>query len=266
MTRVLITGCSTGIGRAAAIELHKRGFEVIATARRPETLDDLDVAEKLRLDVDDQASVDEAVATAGTIDVLVNNAGWGIHSPIEKTPVDEFKRMFETNVVGSVRMMQAVLPQMRERGSGVIVNVTSLAGLVAGPLGGFYAATKHALEAISESLHYEIGHFGVRVAIVEPGGFQTAFGDNRKAFGIDEPPYDELDRIWTASEDLLMGRDDEQPTGEIVAQTLADAVEGRQKKLRWLVGADAELVMGVRREMDDEQFEAVMREQLKLDW
>jgi len=266
MTRVLITGCSTGIGRAAAIELTKRGCEVIATARRPETLDDLDVTDKLRLDVDDQSSVDEAVAKAGSVDVLVNNAGWGMHSPIEKTPVDEVKRMFETNVIGSVRMMQAVLPQMRERGSGVIVNVTSLAGLVSSPLGGFYSATKHALEAISEALHYEVGHFGIRIALVEPGGFQTAFGDNRKAFGIDEPPYDELDRIWSASEDRLMGRNEEQPTGEIVAQTIADAVEGREQKLRWLVGADAELVMAVRRQMNDEEFEATMREQLQLDW
>lgn len=157
MARVLITGCSTGIGRAAAVELTKRGFEVVATARRPETLEDLDVADKLRLDVDDDASVKEAVAKAGQIDALVNNAGWGMHSPIEKTPLDEVRRMFETNVIGAVRTMQAVLPQMRERGSGVIVNVSSLAGLVSSPLGGFYSATKHALEAITEALHYEAG-------------------------------------------------------------------------------------------------------------
>ena len=275
MSRVLITGCSTGIGRATAAELHKRGFEVIATARRPETLADLDVAEKLRLDVDDQRSVDDAVAKAGQIDVLVNNAGWGMHSPVEKTPLDEVRRMFETNVIGATRMMQAVLPQMRERGSGVIVNVTSLAGLVSSPLGGFYSATKHALEAISEALHYEIGHFGVRVALVEPGGFQTAFGDNRKAFGIDEPPYDELDKIWGESQGRLMGTNDEQPTGEVVAQTIADAVEGKdapsgassdRPKLRWLVGDDANLVMSVRSQMNDEDFEATMRETLKLDW
>ena len=266
MSRVLITGCSTGIGRATAIELHKRGHAVIATARRPETLDELDVAEKLRLDVDDQRSVDEAVANAGQIDALVNNAGWGMHSPVEKTPLDEVRRMFETNVIGATRMMQAVLPQMRERGSGVIVNVTSLAGLVSSPLRGFYSATKHALEAISEALHYEIGHFGVRVALVEPGGFQTAFGENRKAFGLDEAPYDELDKIWDAAEARLMDTNEAQPTGEVVAQTIADAVEGREDKLRWLVGDDATLVMSVRNQMNDEEFEATMRETLKLDW
>ena len=267
MARVLITGCSTGIGRAAAAELHKRGFDVIATARRPETLDDLDVAQKLRLDVDDQASVDEAVAAAGAIDVLVNNAGFGIHTPVEKAPIDEARRMFETNVWGAVRMMQAVLPQMRERGSGVIVNVTSLAGLVSEPLGGFYSASKHALEAISEALHYEIGHFGVRVAMIEPGGFETAFGTNRKEFALDEPPYDELDRRWNEARNRLFGgTNEEQPGAEIVAQTIADAVEGKEAKLRWLVGDDANLVMSVRTQMNDEDFEATMRETLKLDW
>src|SRR5437016_4904048 len=114
--RALITGCSTGIGRAAAVELTKRGFEVVATARR-----------------------------------------------------------LQTNVFGAIRMMQAFLPGMRERGSGVIVNVSSVAGRVAGPLSGYYAASKWALEALSEALHYEVGHFGVRVAIVEPGGFDTNF-------------------------------------------------------------------------------------------
>ena len=266
MARALITGCSTGIGRAAAVELTKRGFEVIATARRPETLEDLDVADKLRLDVDDQSSVDEAVSKAGQVDVLVNNAGWGMHSPVEKTPVDEFKRMFETNVVGAVRMMQAVLPQMRERGSGVIVNVTSLAGLVSSPLGGFYSATKYALEAISEAAHYEVGHFGIRIALVEPGGFQTAFGENRKTYGLDEAPYDELDKVWETAQAKLMGTNSEQPTGEVVAQTIADAVEGREQKLRWLVGDDANLVMSVRRQMNDEEFEATMRQTLELDW
>src|SRR6266511_3951724 len=150
MARVLITGCSTGFGRA------------IATARRPESLEDLDVAQRLRLDVDDDGSVAEVMAAVGEVDALVNNAGFGIQAPVERVPIDEIRRMFETNVLGAVRMMQAVLPQMRERGSGTIVNVTSLAGLVTGPIGGAYAATKHALEAISEALHYEVGRASCR--------------------------------------------------------------------------------------------------------
>jgi len=165
MARVLITGCSTGFGRASAIELTKRGHDVVATARRSATLDDLDVAARLPLDVDDDASVAAAVAGAGSIDALVNNAGFGISGPIEHVPVDEIRRMFETNVLGAVRMIQAVVPGMRARASGTIVNVTSLAGRVTGPLGGTYAATKYALDAISESLHNEVGHFAIRIRV-----------------------------------------------------------------------------------------------------
>src|SRR5688572_7284584 len=194
--RVLITGCSTGFGRASAIELTKRGHEVIATARKPATLEELDVAERLALDVDDDASVQEAVAAAGTLDALVNNAGFGVVGPIEKLPIAEAKRLFDTNVFGTMRMIQAVAPAMRERGSGTIVNVTSLAGRVAPPLGGVYAASKWAVEGMSEALHYELNHFGVRVRLVEPGFFPTEFQGKEPRLGMDGPPYDELEAQW----------------------------------------------------------------------
>jgi len=265
MARLLITGCSTGFGRASAIELTKRGHEAIATARRPETLEDLDVAQRLRLDVDNAASVADVMAAVGQVDALVNNAGFGIQAPIERVPVDEIRRMFETNVLGAVRMMQAVLPQMRERGSGTIVNVTSLAGLVTGPIGGAYAGTKHALEAISEALHYEVGHFGIRVALIEPGYFETEFQGKEPRFGLDEPPYDQLDREWSVAFEKLRGGDS--PAGaEPVAQVIADAVEGKDDKLRWPVGADAEMVLAARNSMDDATFEATMRQALELTW
>jgi NAD(P)-dependent dehydrogenase (short-subunit alcohol dehydrogenase family) len=264
MARVLITGCSTGFGRAAAVELTKRGHDVLATARRLEALDDLDVLEKLRLDVDDDTSVADAVASAGTVDALVNNAGFGIQGPIESVPIDEFRRMFETNVLGAVRMMQAVLPQMRERGSGTIVNVTSLAGLVTGPIGGAYAATKHALEAVSEALHYEVGHFGLRVALIEPGYFETDFQGKEPRFGLDDPPYDQLDREWSVAFEKLRGG--ETSGAEPVAQVIGDAVEGTENKLRWPVGADADMVLAARTTMDDETFEATMRQVLELTW
>jgi NADP-dependent 3-hydroxy acid dehydrogenase YdfG len=265
MARVLITGCSTGFGRATTIELTKRGHEVIATARRPETLDDLECAAKLALDVDDDTSVGAAVAAAGRVDVLVNNAGFGVAGPIEAVPLDDVRRMFDTNVLGAARMIQAVLPQMRERGDGVIVNVTSLAGRAAPPLGGFYAGTKHALEAISETLHYEVAHFGIRVAIVEPGYFATDFQGKEPRYGTDTPPYDELERQWETSMELLRGGA-EAPGAEPVAQVIADAVEGTEAKLRWPVGADADLVVGARASMDDATFEATMRETLQLTW
>ena len=125
--RALITGCSTGIGRATAVDLHARGYEVIATARRLETIEDLEVAGTLALDVDSDEWVANVVAEAGPIDVLVNNAGFGVEGSIETVPLDEVRRMFETNVFGSARMIQAFLPGMREHGAGTIVNVASTA-------------------------------------------------------------------------------------------------------------------------------------------
>jgi len=262
--RVLITGCSTGFGRASAIELARRGHAVVATARRPETLADLDVASKLALDVDSDASVAEAIAQAGELDALVNNAGWSAHGPIERVPLPEVRRMFETNFFGAARMIQAVVPPMRERKSGVIVNVSSMAGRAAAPLMGFYSASKFALEGISEALHFELGHFGIRVVVIEPGFVRSSFRANAARYGIDEPPYDELQRAWAGSEGALIGG--ERPGPEIVGDAVADAVEGKRPALRWPVGKDAELVLKARASMDDAAFEDAMREILKLRW
>ena len=265
MARVLITGCSTGFGRAAAIELAKRGHDVVATARKPETLDDLDVAARVALDVDDDASVAAALESAGSIDALVNNAGFGVMGPVEMVPADEVRRMMETNFFGAVRMIQAVLPGMLVRGGGTIVNVTSLAGRVAAPLNGFYAASKWALEGLSEALHYEMGHFGIRVRIVEPGLFETGFQGNELFFGIDGPPYDELQREWDGARGALIGGGDP-PGAEPVAAVIADAVESTDRKLRWPVGDDAAMVLAARSSMDDEAFEDAMRSVLALEW
>ncbi len=264
MPRALITGCSTGIGRATAVELTKHGYEVVATARRPESIEDLDVAGKLALDVDDDASVARAVAEAGEIDVLVNNAGFGIHGPVEKMPLDTIRRLFETNVFGVIRTVQAFAPQMRGRGRGAIVNVSSVSGRVSAPLGGFYSATKYAVEALSEALHYELGHFGVRVVIIEPGIIETRFDTNRVITNCDEPPYDELDEQWHASREKL--QQGPAPGPELVAQTIAEALTTGEPKLRWPVGADADLVLEVRNSSTDEEFEAAMRAALGLTW
>lgn len=264
MARVLITGCSTGIGRASAIECTKRGHEVVATARRPEALDDLDVAQKLRLDVDDDASVRDAVENAGRIDALVNNAGWEVSAPVESAPLDVVRAMFETNFFGAVRMVQAVVPQMRERGAGVVVNVSSVAGRVAAPFNGFYASTKYALEAMSEAMHYELRHFGVRTALIEPGVIETNFANNVRHYGKDTPPYDELDRQWDGAIDRL--RSGDAPGADVVAAAIADAIEDPATPLRTAVGDDAALVVSVRASMDDAAFEATMRETLGLTW
>jgi NAD(P)-dependent dehydrogenase (short-subunit alcohol dehydrogenase family) len=263
--RVLITGCSTGFGRAAAVELTKRGHEVVATARRPEVLDDLDVAERLALDVTSDDSVAAAIGAAGRVDALVNNAGIGMFGPVERLPIDEGRKLFETNFFGALRMIQAVLPQMRERGAGTIVNVSSVAGRVTPPFDGMYSGTKFALEGLSEALLREVGHFGVKVALVEPGFFTTGFSDNVYRIGADSAPYDELLARWEAAANRLRNGQDA-PGPEAVAQTIADIVESDAPAFRHPVGDDAVMVLGARDAMDDASFEAAMRETLKLDW
>jgi NAD(P)-dependent dehydrogenase (short-subunit alcohol dehydrogenase family) len=263
MGRVLVTGCSTGIGRATAVELAKRGHSVVATARRVAAIDDLDVAEHLALDVDDTESVERAVAAAGDLDALVNNAGFGLSGPVEQVPLAEFRAVMETNYFGVVRMLQAVVPGMRARGAGVVVNVSSVAGRVAPPLGGIYSASKFALEGLSEALHYEVGHFGVRVRIVEPGVIATEFQAKEYTFPV-AAPYTELVDEWARARDALGGADP--PGPEIVAAVIADAVESDEPRLRWPVGADAEMVLGVRATSTDEEFEATMRGALGLEW
>jgi NAD(P)-dependent dehydrogenase (short-subunit alcohol dehydrogenase family) len=262
--RALITGCSTGIGRATAVELTKRGYEVVATARRPEVLDDIDVAERLALDVTDDVSIKAAVVAAGDIDVLVNNAGIGVGGPIESVPIDRARAMFETNVWGPARMVQALAPGMRARGRGAIVNVTSLAGRAVGPLNGYYAASKWALEALSEAMYIELAHWGIKVIVIEPGYVATPMLEKDEGYGTDEPPYDELGRIWERASSNLSGGDP--PGPELVAAAIADALEEDKPVLRRPVGADAEMVVAARETMSYEQLYASMQELLGIDW
>jgi len=272
---VLITGTSTGIGRAAAEMLAAKGYRVLATMRTPEKGRDLAENAKANgwdltvvpLDVRDGASVRGALDQAGDIDVLVNNAGFEVWGPLEEMTVDDVKDQFETNVYGPFRLITAVLPRMRQRGSGVIVNVSSVAGRVSAPLNGLYSASKFALEALSETIHYEVGHFGVRCHIVEPGGVATPFPDNRRlvgaAAGDEGSPYRELITQWEAAADRLTGGARAQP--EDVASAILDAIE-TGGKLRYPVGQDANLVFTARKAMDDAQFESAMRQQLGLAW
>jgi NAD(P)-dependent dehydrogenase (short-subunit alcohol dehydrogenase family) len=171
----------------------------------------------------------------------------------------------ETNFFGTVRMVQAVLPGMRARGSGTIVNVSSIAGRVAPPFDGFYGGSKFAVEGMSEALHYEVQHFGINVRIVEPGVFATGFSDNEATYGTDTAPYDELERQWEIARSKLIGGGDA-PGPETVAAVIADAIECTERKLRWPVGDDAAMVLGTRSTMDDEAFEDAMRGVLGLTW
>src|SRR6266567_4107169 len=180
---VLITGCSTGIGRATAEQLATGGWTVYATARRPESIRDLAGrgCKTLALDVCDEASMRAAVETVeraeGAVGVLVNNAGYGQEGAFEEVPMAEVRRQFETNVFGLVRLTQLVLPGMRRQGWGRIVNLSSMGGRLTLPGGAFYHATKYAVEALSDALRFEVRGFGVDVIVVEPGPIRTRFGD-----------------------------------------------------------------------------------------
>jgi NAD(P)-dependent dehydrogenase (short-subunit alcohol dehydrogenase family) len=214
--------------------------------------------------VTDDASVAAAVAAAGPLDALVNNAGIGVGGPVERVPITEVRRLFETNVFGPLRMMQAVIPQMRARGRGTIVNVSSVSGKVAAPLSGFYAASKFALEAMSEALHFEAEHFGIHTVLIEPGFFKTNISVSGVDHGVDTPPYDEL-RGLVDQMTAMLGRD-AAPGPEVVAGTIADAIEADAPALRIPVGDDAEMVMAARAQMDDAAFEAAMRATLGIEW
>ena len=263
--RALVTGCSTGIGRATAIELTARGYDVIATARRRETLADLKVAETLTLDVDRDESVAEVRDAVGPVDVLVNNAGFGIEGPVESVPLAEARRVFETNFFGAARMIQSFVPAMRERGSGAVVNVTSTAGIAAGPFSGYYAASKFALEALSEALHLEVGHFGVKVIVIEPGAIETSFDTNAIDHRSEAGPYEPLVRQWAGAMETL-GGGQPAPGPELVASVIGDALGAETHHLRWPVGSDAELVASARQGASYDDFEASMRQVLGVDW
>ncbi len=261
--RVLITGSARAIGAATADELTRAGHEVVATARNASLLDQLDVAMRLPLDVSDEASVSAALAAAGELDAIVNNAAVSGKGPMEDFPLDRLRGMFETNTFGPLRLLQHVLPRWRDRRSGVIVNVSSVQGRVATPLEGPYSGTKHALEAISETMHYELGHFGIRVVIVQPGyiapGMKPA--DNVVGSGA----YRELWEQWTGIDKKVTG-----PNGrsgpEVVAQAIRRAIEDPSTPLRVPVGDDAVGVLAARAQLCDADFESAMRRTLGLTW
>jgi NAD(P)-dependent dehydrogenase (short-subunit alcohol dehydrogenase family) len=262
--RILITGAGRAIGAATANVLTAAGHEVVATARDTALLADLDVAMRLELDVTDETSVDACLAEAGELDVIVNNAAIQGKAPLEAFPLDHLRAMFETNVIGPVRMVQKVLPQWRERGSGVVVNISSIQGKVATPLEGPYAATKFALEALSECLHYEVGHFGVRLVIVEPG--YTAPGMKGTGMDLEYPSaYQGLYDQWDGTDDKVTGESG-RPGPEVVGQAILAAIEDPASPMRVRVGEDTEMVLGARAALDDATFESTMRSVLGLTW
>ena len=261
--RILITGAGRAIGRATAICLTEAGHEVVATARDVSLLDDLDVACKLSLDVTSPTSIEACLAEAGTLDASVNNAALSGKAPLEQMPLDHLRAMFETNTFGPLALIQAVLPVWRTRGSGVIINVSSIQGRVATPLEGAYAATKFALEAFTESLHYEVGHFGIRLVLIEPGF--TAPGMKASPDFPVNPAYAGLVAQWNGVDDVVAGPGG-RPSPDGVARAILGALEDHATPLRVPVGDDAAMILPLRAQLDDATFEATMRATLGLTW
>ncbi|WP_283196215.1 SDR family oxidoreductase [Rhizobium sp. AN80A] len=245
MPTILITGCSSGFGLETAKLFLERGWDVIATMRKPDP-DLLPLSERLRvlaLDVTNPASIAQAVAAAGRIDVLVNNAGFGAPSPIELTAPETVRSLFETNTIGTLAMVQAVVPQMRRRRAGVVINVTSTVTVKTLPVIGVYRASKAAVNALTESLAVEMEPFGVRVHIVLPGRSPaTRFGQNARPHfrGLDDADYAPMLQQFINSV-----QDDTGPVTHAsdVAEAIWHAATDPSAPLRIPAGADAELWM-----------------------
>jgi NAD(P)-dependent dehydrogenase (short-subunit alcohol dehydrogenase family) len=266
---VLVTGASTGIGRATAAHLAARGHRVFATARRPESVRALADAglEALALDVDDDASVERAVAEvrarAGRVDALVNNAGYGLLAPVEAITPEALRAQLETNVVGAHRVARAVLPAMRAQRHGTIVQLSSVAGRVALPLYGAYSASKFALEALSDSLRLEVAPFGIRVVLVEPGPIRTEFSASAErasdaSLGTERAaPYAALIERMHARRARTRQAAGLGP--EAVAQVIANAIESPSPAARYAITAVAKLFPAVRTLLPTAAFDWIVR-------
>ena len=245
MPTVLITGCSSGFGLETARLFIDRGWNVVATMRKPQP-DILPSSERLivlALDITNPDSVAQAVSDAGPIDVLVNNAGFGAPIPVELTPLETARALFETNTLGTLAMTQAVLPQFRERSAGVIINVTSTVTLRPLPLVGVYRASKAAVNAFTESLAVEVEPFGVRVRLVLPGRSpETRFSATAREhlYGVDHPAYAPLfQRVLAGFQDTTVPI----TRAPDVAQAIWRAAIDPTAPMRIAAGADAELWM-----------------------
>jgi NAD(P)-dependent dehydrogenase (short-subunit alcohol dehydrogenase family) len=271
---VLITGCSTGIGRATALELARRDWKVYATARRLESISDLGEmgCELLELDVCDESSMASAVgkveSSEGAVGVLVNNAGFGQEGAVESISMEDIRRQFETNFFGLARLTQMVLPGMRRQGWGKVVNMSSAGGRFTFPGGGVYHATKYAVEALSDALRFEVRGFGIDVILIEPGFIKSSFGDTALAAieGIDSPDegaYEhfnaqvakQVNSVFTGPMSRLAGEPED------VGRVVAKAISARRPKARYPVTVGARLIIGARRFLPDRAFDAVMRTQ-----
>lgn len=263
----LVTGASSGIGEATVERLLAQGFIVYAGARRVDRMAGIEQrgAHTLSLDVTDDASMTDAVGQIlqerNRIDVLVNNAGYGSYGSVEEVPLEEARRQFEVNVFGLARLTQLVLPSMREKRSGRIINVSSIGGRIYEPLGAWYHATKFAVEGLSDSLRLEVAPFGIDVTIIQPGPIRTEWNTIARDSMVSvsgEGPYAEVARRMRATYEKIDGGRTA-GTPEQVAEAIVRAATARRPKTREAVPASAKTVVGARRLLSDRAMDRVMR-------
>ena len=268
----IVTGSSSGIGYETSLALARDGFYTFATVRNSKKAEKiLQIAKKenlnieiIELDVDDEKSIsiaiEKIISKKQRIDVLVNNAGWGLFGSVEDVSMKDFRAQFETNFFGIISIIQKVAPVMRKQGSGVIVNVSSVAGRIGFPGSPAYISSKFALEGLSESLRYELGQFGVKTIIIEPGVIKTNFFSSMK---IAEPkpdsPYKEI------TEKVIMGikmmAELGTPPSE-VATTILNAIKEENPRPRYIVGNDAQMFLEAKKTKTDAEFENYLKKEL----
>jgi NAD(P)-dependent dehydrogenase (short-subunit alcohol dehydrogenase family) len=271
---VLITGCSTGIGRATALRLARSGWKVYASARRPESIEDLQQAgcQTLALDVTDEQSMQGAVDAVehaeGAVGVLINNAGYSQGGAIETVPLEAVRRQFETNIFGLVRLTQLVLPKMRAQRWGKIVNLGSMGGRLSFPGGGHYHATKHALEALSDAMRFELRGFGIDVILLEPGLITTEFGEAATASIRDvtssgDDPYARFNAtVGAVTKGAYEGPMRLLGAGpDRVAKVIERAITRRRPPARITITPSAKATIAARRLLSDRAWDAAMRRQ-----
>ncbi|MDK1389399.1 oxidoreductase [Sinorhizobium sp. 8-89] len=262
----LVTGASSGMGKEIAKRLISEGYQVYAAARQMEKMQDLASlgATPLRMDISRDDEIRDAVGIilkeAGGVDVLVNNAGFGLYGAIEEVGIDEARYQFEVNVFGTARLTQLLLPAMRRNGAGTIVNITSMGGKIYTLLGGWYHATKYALEGWSDCLRLELAPLGIKIVIIEPGLIETGFGDvmaeglvKRSSNG----PYAELakDVARSTKEAYGHGRGTDP---SVVADVVSKAIKARKPRTRYAVGKYARAMIMLRKWLGDRMFDRIV--------
>lgn len=268
---IIITGASSGMGKDAALHLIKSGHIVYGAARRLAKMQDLVDAggHAIEMDVTDQAQIDAGVARIleeqGRIDVLINNAGYAVYGAVEDISIEDARRQFEVNLFGLASLTKAVLPSMRDRKQGKIINISSMGGKIYTPLGAWYHATKHALEGWSDCLRLELKDFGIDVVIIEPGAIKTDFGDVMLQPMLDRSvnsPYEPLVKKIAAAAKTSYDKGDASPASVITA-LISKAIDARKPKTRYAAGKWAKPMMFIRRYFSDRVFDAIIMSQVK---